>query len=78
LEEESELVDSKKIVVGGFSQGGAMNMLVGYTFEKPLAGVASCSAYLLLAEECMYGFGDIMMTRNTKIIEKIINNSFSS
>jgi predicted esterase len=33
------------IALGGFSQGAAMSLLAGYTFDKPLAGIAALSGY---------------------------------
>ena len=36
---------SDEIVLGGFSQGGAMALLAGYTYPKPLAGVACLSGW---------------------------------
>ena len=36
---------SDSIVLGGFSQGGAMALLAGYSYSKPLAGVASLSGW---------------------------------
>mmetsp|Transcript_50706 Transcript_50706/g.99332 ORF Transcript_50706/g.99332 Transcript_50706/m.99332 type:complete len:292 (-) Transcript_50706:206-1081(-) len=57
LEEETKLVaSSKHIMVGGFSQGGAMALRVGLSHSAPLGGILSCSAYLLLANtypECI-------------------------
>ena len=37
---------SERIVVGGFSQGAAMAMLAGYSYDKPLAGVAMLSGWV--------------------------------
>mmetsp|Transcript_28538 Transcript_28538/g.31705 ORF Transcript_28538/g.31705 Transcript_28538/m.31705 type:complete len:232 (+) Transcript_28538:88-783(+) len=39
-------IPSDKIIVGGFSQGGASALYAGYQYDKPLAGIASLSAYL--------------------------------
>jgi predicted esterase len=44
-------IPSKDIVLGGFSQGGAMAMLAGYTYSKPLAGVACLSGWATLRDE---------------------------
>ncbi len=38
--------DSKKIVIGGFSQGCAMALHVGLQFDKPLGGIIGWSGYL--------------------------------
>jgi predicted esterase len=39
---------SNRIIVGGFSQGGAVALHVAYSFAKPLAGVVAFSSYLPL------------------------------
>ena len=36
---------SDRIVLGGFSQGGAMALLAGYSYPKPLAGIVSFSGW---------------------------------
>lgn len=41
-------IPSSRIVLGGFSQGGAMSLLAGLTAPTPLAGVFGLSCYLLL------------------------------
>ena len=49
---ESEIsstgIDSKRIILGGFSQGGVMALLTGLTLDQRLAGIASLSCYLPL------------------------------
>lgn len=42
-------IPSEKIIIAGFSQGGAIAMSVGLHFPKRLAGIISLSAYLPLA-----------------------------
>ncbi|MDR3390149.1 MAG: alpha/beta fold hydrolase [Sulfuriferula sp.] len=39
-------IDSKKIVLAGFSQGGAVALHCGLTSNLPLAGIVALSAYL--------------------------------
>src|SRR5690348_13863690 len=41
-------VPSNRIVLGGFSQGGAMSLFTGVTTPHKLGGVFGLSAYLLL------------------------------
>jgi len=41
-------LDSKRIVVGGFSQGGALALLTGLTTERKLAGIIALSCWLPL------------------------------
>lgn len=37
---------SNKIILGGFSQGGATALFVGYSYPRPLAGIIGLSCYL--------------------------------
>jgi predicted esterase len=41
-------IPSNRIVLGGFSQGGAMSIFSGITSEKKLGGIFGLSSYLLL------------------------------
>jgi len=41
-------IDSKRIIVGGFSQGGAIAILTGLMSKCPLGGIAALSSYLPL------------------------------
>jgi len=41
-------LDATRIVLGGFSQGGAMSLLTGLTSERKLAGLAVLSGFLPL------------------------------
>ncbi|XP_055337290.1 acyl-protein thioesterase 1-like [Paramacrobiotus metropolitanus] len=50
-DEEKNGIPSNRIVVGGFSQGGALALYSSLTLEKPLAGVMSLSGWLPLAME---------------------------
>lgn len=46
IEQEIERgIDSKRIIVAGFSQGGAVAYQVGLSYPKPLAGVLGLSTY---------------------------------
>lgn len=49
LDDESQKIDSRKIILGGFSQGGAMSTFSGFQYDKPLGGIISCSGYVLNA-----------------------------
>ncbi|KAG2381936.1 hypothetical protein C9374_005728 [Naegleria lovaniensis] len=44
-------IPSNRIVLGGFSQGGAMSVLVGSQCKYPLAGIVSASGYVLLRSQ---------------------------
>jgi len=43
-------IDSTRIVLAGFSQGGVIALQAGLRFDKPLAGIMALSTYLPLAE----------------------------
>ncbi len=47
--EVSRGIDTRHIVLAGFSQGGAIALQTGLRFDKPLAGVMALSTYLPLA-----------------------------
>lgn len=50
IEREAERgIPSESLVLGGFSQGGAMALLTGTRLSKPLAGIVALSCYPLLA-----------------------------
>ncbi|RFU79801.1 phospholipase carboxylesterase [Trichoderma arundinaceum] len=42
-------IPASRILVGGFSQGGAVAVLAGLTYTEPLAGIVMLSAWLPLA-----------------------------
>lgn len=44
-------IDSKRIIVAGFSQGGAIALYAGTRSERPLAGIMALSTYLVLADK---------------------------
>ena len=43
-------IDSRRIVLAGFSQGGALALLTGLTHAEPLAGIMALSTWLPLRE----------------------------
>ncbi|OQE18014.1 hypothetical protein PENSTE_c019G06890 [Penicillium steckii] len=49
-EELDSGIVSTRIVLGGFSQGGAMSVFTGLTTDKKLGGVFGLSCYLLLSD----------------------------
>ena len=50
IENEKQLgIDSNKIILAGFSQGGAMALYTGLRYPEPLGGILALSAYLPLA-----------------------------
>jgi phospholipase/carboxylesterase len=48
--EESRGIDSKRIIVAGFSQGGAIALYTGLRHATPLAGIVALSTYLIGAD----------------------------
>ena len=56
LQSEVALLEEKgrhstDLIVGGFSQGGAMALYSGLRYGRPLAGIVGLSCYLLLRDE---------------------------
>uniref|UniRef100_A0A0N5C937 palmitoyl-protein hydrolase n=1 Tax=Strongyloides papillosus TaxID=174720 RepID=A0A0N5C937_STREA len=45
-EEIKNGIPSKKIIVGGFSMGGALAIYAGLTYDKPLGGIIGLSTFL--------------------------------
>lgn len=43
-------IKASRIILGGFSQGGAMSVFTGLTSEEKLGGVFGLSCYLLLGD----------------------------
>ena len=65
-------IDSRHIVLAGFSQGGAAALYTGLRYQKPLAGIIGLSTYLPLASKLMEGTeknynNTFEMNRNTPI-----------
>lgn len=50
-EEVAAGIPTKRIVLGGFSQGGALALYSALTFPEPLAGVMALSAWLPLHQK---------------------------
>ena len=44
-------IRSNRIVIGGFSQGGAMAIITGLTHTEKLGGIFGLSSYLLLSHK---------------------------
>lgn len=59
--EEERGIDSKNIVIAGFSQGGAVAYHLALGYEKPLAGLIAMSTYFATAEIAVFS------EANTKI-----------
>jgi predicted esterase len=50
-EEIAQGIPANRIVIGGFSQGGAMSLLSGVTYKNQLGGIFGLSCYLLLQKK---------------------------
>lgn len=50
-EEIKSGIPSTKIILGGFSQGGAMSIFTGLTIKEKLAGVFGLSCYLVMGNK---------------------------
>jgi len=50
-EEVAVGIPTKRIVLGGFSQGGALAMFSALTFPEPLAGIIALSSWLPLHQK---------------------------
>lgn len=50
-DEVKEGIPSERIVLGGFSQGGAMTLLTSLTTERKFGGLVVLSAWLPLAQK---------------------------
>jgi len=48
-QEQSRGIESNRIIIAGFSQGGAIALHTGLRYKKPLAGIMALSTYLPLA-----------------------------
>ncbi|KAF3205505.1 hypothetical protein TWF106_000704 [Orbilia oligospora] len=52
ITEQVELgIPSKRIILGGFSQGGVMSLLTGLTSEMSLGGIVALSSYLPMRDQ---------------------------
>ncbi|MEM9531183.1 MAG: alpha/beta hydrolase-fold protein [Pseudomonadota bacterium] len=50
-QQEAVGIPASRTVLAGFSQGGAVALLLGLTYAKPLAGIMALSTYLPLADK---------------------------
>lgn len=62
-EQEKQGVPNERILLGGFSQGGALALYAAFTYPKKLAGVVALSCWLPL-----YRKGGSMLTEANKQI----------
>lgn len=55
--EEEAGIPANRIVLGGFSQGGALALYSALTYPRPLAGIIAFSCWLPIATEFLNGVG---------------------
>lgn len=60
-------IPANRIVIGGFSQGGAMSLLSGVTYKNQLGGIFGLSCYLLLQQKIKDMIPDDSPNQNTPI-----------
>ncbi|KAH8717027.1 Phospholipase/carboxylesterase/thioesterase [Phaeosphaeriaceae sp. PMI808] len=60
-------IPANRIVIGGFSQGGAMSLLSGITYKSQLGGIFGLSCYLLLQKKIKDMVPDSSPNQNTPI-----------
>jgi predicted esterase len=60
-------IPANRIVIGGFSQGGAMSLLSGVTYKNQLGGIFGLSCYLLLQKKIKDMIPDSNPNQNTPI-----------
>lgn len=60
-------IPANRIVIGGFSQGGAMSLLSGVTYKNQLGGIFGLSCYLLLQKKIKDLIPDESPNQNTPI-----------
>ena len=51
IESQLEKFPSKRIILGGFSQGGAMSIIVGCQSKHKLGGIICCSGYVTMRSQ---------------------------
>lgn len=47
---EEEGVDSRRLIVGGFSQGGLLALMAGLSFDQPIGGIVLVSSRLQMPD----------------------------
>jgi lysophospholipase I len=67
-QEISNGIPAERIVVGGFSQGGAMSILAGLTSPTKLAGIVGLSSWLLLSKNFKDLVPEANLNKDTPIL----------
>jgi len=66
-EEVKNGIPANRVVLGGFSQGGAMSLLSGVTYKDQLGGIFGLSCYLLLQKKIKDMIPESNPNQNTPI-----------
>lgn len=80
---ESEIsstgINPDRIILGGFSQGGALSILTGLTYERHLAGVVALSCYAPLRDKLkkVSAFYNCRTMAHVKSYLQIVNPALS-
>lgn len=64
--EEKAGIPSNRVLLGGFSQGGALALYSGLTYSKPLAGILALSCWIPLHEKIAFASS---ANRNTPVLQ---------
>ena len=56
--EEKAGIAANRVVLGGFSQGGALALYAGLTYPKPIAGILAFSCWLPKHEQVIQNIKD--------------------
>ena len=62
-QEVARIGSADRVLIAGFAQGAAMAIHVGLSYPKPLAGILSCSGYVVLPEN----YPDCVPETNQKV-----------
>ncbi|MCJ1311238.1 hypothetical protein MMC25_004909 [Agyrium rufum] len=65
--EASKGIDPSRIILGGFSQGGAMSLFTGMTIPEKLAGFFGLSSYMLLHDRIKNFLPDPVSNQDTPV-----------
>jgi lysophospholipase-2 len=75
-DEEKAGIPANRIVVGGFSQGGALALLSGLTYSKPIGGILAFSCWIPMYEQFTNGVNnkDVPILQCHGDIDPVVSN----
>lgn len=71
-EEKEHKIAAERMVVGGFSQGGALAMMTALTMEKPIGGLLALSTYIPLRTK----IGEVRLVSASRYLMPIVGFSW--